>query len=145
MSFRISNYMILYICTDFSFPATYTHAHKHTHMNAGDGDVVVKAQVLAGGRGKGRFSNGFQGGVHMADRYSANVHTRFFCALIFALFVNIVLFLRPFVRSFVRLLFAIYNESFTLNINGLVCLLLLRLFFDGWSVTKFEIGKLRVI
>ena len=96
MSFRISNYMILDICTDFSFPATYTY----THMNAGDGDVVVKAQVLAGGRGKGRFSNGFQGGVHMADRYSATVHTRFFCALIFALFVNIVLFLRPFVRLF---------------------------------------------
>lgn len=29
-------------------------------------DLVVKAQVLAGGRGKGRFSNGFQGGVHVA-------------------------------------------------------------------------------
>jgi len=30
-------------------------------------EVVVKAQVLAGGRGKGAFANGFQGGVHMAD------------------------------------------------------------------------------
>merc|ERR1712137_516641 len=29
-------------------------------------DYVVKAQVLAGGRGKGTFSNGFQGGVHTA-------------------------------------------------------------------------------
>ena len=29
------------------------------------GDVVIKAQVLAGGRGKGRFTNGFQGGVHV--------------------------------------------------------------------------------
>ena len=29
-------------------------------------DVVVKAQVLAGGRGKGKFKNGFQGGVHIA-------------------------------------------------------------------------------
>jgi len=28
-------------------------------------DLVVKAQVLAGGRGKGRFTNGFQGGVHI--------------------------------------------------------------------------------
>jgi succinyl-CoA synthetase beta subunit len=28
-------------------------------------DVVVKAQVLAGGRGKGHFDNGFQGGVHI--------------------------------------------------------------------------------
>lgn len=26
-------------------------------------EVVVKAQVLAGGRGKGHFDNGFQGGV----------------------------------------------------------------------------------
>ena len=26
---------------------------------------VVKAQVLAGGRGKGHFDNGFKGGVHM--------------------------------------------------------------------------------
>ena len=28
-------------------------------------DCVVKAQVLAGGRGKGHFDNGFQGGVHI--------------------------------------------------------------------------------
>lgn len=33
---------------------------------AGTGsDVVVKAQVLAGGRGLGSFKNGFKGGVHM--------------------------------------------------------------------------------
>jgi len=29
-------------------------------------DLVIKAQVLAGGRGKGVFSNGFVGGVHLA-------------------------------------------------------------------------------
>ena len=29
-------------------------------------DTVVKAQVLAGGRGRGHFDNGFQGGVHIA-------------------------------------------------------------------------------
>ncbi len=29
--------------------------------------LVVKAQVHAGGRGKGRFKNGFQGGVHLCD------------------------------------------------------------------------------
>ncbi|KAG6866821.1 hypothetical protein C0991_008757 [Blastosporella zonata] len=29
--------------------------------------LVIKAQVLAGGRGKGKFNNGFQGGVHMVD------------------------------------------------------------------------------
>jgi succinyl-CoA synthetase beta subunit len=36
--------------------------------------VVIKAQVLAGGRGKGRFDNGFQGGVHVVSRtYGRNV------------------------------------------------------------------------
>lgn len=29
-------------------------------------DLVIKAQVLAGGRGKGSFKNGFKGGVRMA-------------------------------------------------------------------------------
>lgn len=29
--------------------------------------LVLKAQVLAGGRGKGHFDNGFQGGVQMVD------------------------------------------------------------------------------
>ena len=29
---------------------------------------MIKAQVLAGGRGKGKFDSGFQGGVHMVDR-----------------------------------------------------------------------------
>merc|ERR1712032_130075 len=28
-------------------------------------DMVIKAQVLAGGRGKGHFDNGFKGGVHL--------------------------------------------------------------------------------
>ena len=31
----------------------------------GDVDVVVKAQIHAGGRGKGEFKNGFKGGVHI--------------------------------------------------------------------------------
>lgn len=31
----------------------------------GGNDVVVKAQVLAGGRGLGKFKNGFKGGVHI--------------------------------------------------------------------------------
>jgi hypothetical protein len=30
-------------------------------------ELVIKAQVLAGGRGKGHFDNGFQGGVQMVD------------------------------------------------------------------------------
>lgn len=28
-------------------------------------EYVIKAQVLAGGRGKGWFDNGFKGGVHL--------------------------------------------------------------------------------
>ena len=31
----------------------------------GDVEIVVKAQIHAGGRGKGAFTNGFQGGVHV--------------------------------------------------------------------------------
>src|SRR5947208_11854665 len=31
----------------------------------GDVEIVVKAQVHAGGRGKGTFKNGFRGGVHV--------------------------------------------------------------------------------
>src|ERR1700755_788689 len=33
----------------------------------GTNDLVVKAQVHAGGRGKGTFTNGFKGGVHLCD------------------------------------------------------------------------------
>ena len=35
-------------------------------LELGNIDLVVKAQVHAGGRGKGTFKNGFQGGVHVA-------------------------------------------------------------------------------
>ncbi|PTX96883.1 ADP-forming succinate--CoA ligase subunit beta [Spartobacteria bacterium LR76] len=31
------------------------------------GKIVVKAQIHAGGRGKGTFKNGFKGGVHLCD------------------------------------------------------------------------------
>jgi len=31
----------------------------------GDIDIVIKAQIHAGGRGKGTFANGFKGGVHV--------------------------------------------------------------------------------
>mgnify|MGYP000495029350 CR=1 FL=1 len=33
-------------------------------------DVVIKSQILAGGRGLGTFKNGFKGGVHMANSAS---------------------------------------------------------------------------
>ncbi|KAF8845316.1 succinyl-CoA synthetase beta chain SSC-beta [Paxillus ammoniavirescens] len=35
--------------------------------NFGTNKLVIKAQVLAGGRGKGTFDNGFKGGVHTID------------------------------------------------------------------------------
>jgi succinyl-CoA synthetase beta subunit len=34
---------------------------------AGTDKLVIKAQVLAGGRGKGKFDTGLQGGVHMVS------------------------------------------------------------------------------
>src|SRR6201990_158127 len=33
----------------------------------GTNDLVVKAQIHAGGRGKGTFTNGFKGGVHLCN------------------------------------------------------------------------------
>lgn len=36
---------------------------------------MIKAQVLAGGRGKGYFDNGLQGGVQLAGRYVHITHT----------------------------------------------------------------------
>ncbi|MDB9741563.1 ADP-forming succinate--CoA ligase subunit beta [Akkermansiaceae bacterium] len=36
-------------------------------ISMGKPGLVVKAQVHAGGRGKGTFKNGFKGGVHLAD------------------------------------------------------------------------------
>ncbi len=46
--------------------AATTREEAEAAANAlGGGKVVVKAQVHAGGRGKGTFKNGFQGGVHL--------------------------------------------------------------------------------
>lgn len=35
----------------------------------GTNELVIKAQVLAGGRGKGHFDSGLQGGVKMVERW----------------------------------------------------------------------------
>jgi len=44
-------------------------AHAFTKLGGGnDKDVVIKAQVLSGGRGLGTFKNGFKGGVHMVTK-----------------------------------------------------------------------------
>ncbi|KAL1739344.1 hypothetical protein HDZ31DRAFT_85931 [Schizophyllum fasciatum] len=47
-------------------PEEAVAALKQLHSEGKD-SVVVKAQVLAGGRGKGMFDNGFKGGVHKAS------------------------------------------------------------------------------
>lgn len=39
-------------------------------LSIGPDGAVIKAQVLAGGRGKGKFDNGLQGGVHKVARYA---------------------------------------------------------------------------
>lgn len=41
----------------------------HAAQKFGGKPIVVKAQVLAGGRGKGHFDNGLQGGVHLVKTY----------------------------------------------------------------------------
>ena len=38
-------------------------------MITGVNEVVVKAQILAGGRGKGVFSSGLEGGVKVTQEY----------------------------------------------------------------------------
>lgn len=42
-----------------------------TNTIAGGDDMVIKAQVLAGGRGKGTFDNGFKGGVRVIYSYGS--------------------------------------------------------------------------
>jgi succinyl-CoA synthetase beta subunit len=44
--------------------STLEEAEQIAH-ELGEVDVVVKAQIQAGGRGKGTFKNGFKGGVHV--------------------------------------------------------------------------------
>lgn len=39
------------------------------HNRAGVSEVVLKAQILAGGRGKGTFSSGLKGGVKVTKEW----------------------------------------------------------------------------
>jgi succinyl-CoA synthetase beta subunit len=55
------------IPTPKSVPAKSPQEAYDVANNFGTDKLVIKAQVLAGGRGKGKFDNGFQGGVHMVD------------------------------------------------------------------------------
>ncbi|KAG8822356.1 hypothetical protein FRC19_006137 [Serendipita sp. 401] len=55
------------IPTPKSIPAFSTQEAYDVAKNFGTEKLVIKAQVLAGGRGKGKFDNGFQGGVHVVN------------------------------------------------------------------------------
>ncbi|KAJ8601495.1 hypothetical protein CTAYLR_006715 [Chrysophaeum taylorii] len=46
-------------------PATSVAEAVAAAESIGDAEVVVKSQILAGGRGLGTFTNGFKGGVHV--------------------------------------------------------------------------------
>jgi len=46
---------------------TVEDAVKKTKSELNAKELVVKAQILAGGRGKGTFTNGFKGGVHLCN------------------------------------------------------------------------------
>ena len=49
----------------FGIPAKSVAEAVAAAEEIGDDEVVIKSQILAGGRGLGTFANGFKGGVHM--------------------------------------------------------------------------------
>ena len=60
---------------DVVYRETLKQVSKHNDQAAkklGTEDMVIKAQVLAGGRGKGVFDNGLKGGVRVVYRYAVN-------------------------------------------------------------------------
>merc|ERR1719312_876943 len=59
-----------YSLQDFRVAATADEAAKITSAFPCK-EYVIKAQVLAGGRGKGHFDNGFKGGVHLTKEPEA--------------------------------------------------------------------------
>jgi succinyl-CoA synthetase beta subunit len=46
-------------------PAEAEALYAGPELGGEEADCVIKAQILAGGRGRGTFTNGFEGGVHM--------------------------------------------------------------------------------
>ncbi|KAI9227828.1 MAG: beta subunit of succinyl-CoA synthetase [Piptocephalis tieghemiana] len=53
------------VATPKGFPANSPSEAKSAAEKLGTNDLVIKAQVLAGGRGKGTFSSGLKGGVRL--------------------------------------------------------------------------------
>ena len=69
--YNLHEYQSLMLLKSFGIPTPYNKVANSVleaqciAKEIGDDQVVVKAQVLAGGRGKGKFSSGVQGGVHI--------------------------------------------------------------------------------
>ena len=73
------------------------------------GNAVIKAQVLAGGRGKGHFESGLQGGVKLASRFDVNttgvhhlLNTYMFCTCIKLLIVYCILCMYTVKHSYIH-------------------------------------------
>jgi succinyl-CoA synthetase beta subunit len=73
--YNLHEYQSLYLLKSFGVPTPFNKVAssgseaKDIAIEIGDENVVVKAQVLAGGRGKGKFiPNGFEGGVHIVSQ-----------------------------------------------------------------------------
>lgn len=49
----------------FGIPANTVEEAIKAAKEIGGDEVVIKSQILAGGRGLGKFTNGMQGGVHI--------------------------------------------------------------------------------
>ncbi|KAG8737359.1 hypothetical protein FRC12_017171 [Ceratobasidium sp. 428] len=72
-SLSIHEYQSMELLNSYGIPTPASKAAKTPQeaydvaKNFGKDKLVLKAQVLAGGRGKGKFDNGLQGGVHKVD------------------------------------------------------------------------------
>lgn len=60
------------VLTPESKPAKTPEEAYNVAKSFGTNELVIKAQVLAGGRGKGHFDSGLQGGVKMVERYASS-------------------------------------------------------------------------
>ena len=73
MSMNIHEYQAKELFDKFGVPspqgqvAATAEEAETAARSLGGNQIVVKAQVHAGGRGKGTFKNGFQGGVHLVE------------------------------------------------------------------------------
>lgn len=70
----------MYVCCNDSFVTLYIFIFRFGVATSGEEaekiakglntkNLILKAQVLAGGRGKGHFKNGLKGGVRVINRY----------------------------------------------------------------------------